>query len=233
MLKLLDALKQVKHAASKDPTRANLCAVQIEKYADHLAVIATDGHRMSVRFAEWQDNVKGLWTRESVLAAIKTKDLTKLERHEGVFPSWVQVVPDRQHVNTATVNRLRFTSAAKLAGQLSQCDDRAADLAKAANDWPKKRTANKKSSGIVLKLTSKTLTIDPACIALTQDYTFTLRADDHSRSNIKIGVNPAYLLSALQSVPRHLNVTIQLDNPLAPIRIDCPDGYEVVVPMRI
>lgn len=89
---LIVALIAVRHAMSRDDTRANLCGVLVRQEAGRLTVVATDGHRLARVVTDVLDltahpDLRLTESQVSTLCKIRAKDAA-LGTFEGAVCSW-------------------------------------------------------------------------------------------------------------------------------------------------
>ena len=245
---LAGMLESVLYAVCRDETRFHLNGVFLESTDAHMRMVSTDGHRLTLAQV---DGIKTDWRIPAgvIVPAKAARELAKLlkaekgacyiGKHEHMlfvrrgtwemaiktidaqFPPYTQVIP-KENAKLATIERKLLIAALKRAKALT-CETR----------------------GARLDLASGKLTI-------TSDHPDTgtasesLKAESQYADNggtFRIGVNPSYLLEALEAIECD-HVTMAVDDELDPILVrgtECAVSYPVlaspllavIMPMRI
>lgn len=223
-------------AAADQMTRYALNAVLVERHGTSLVAVATDGHRLALANGtclEGGEKVKALLSNKTVriLERILSKvdvdttirvfisptrsrfelvagDNVLVELNgsmvEGTFPSHSDVIP-KTDGKPVLVNRLAFLSAAKRARLLT----------------------NQESKGIRLSVVSDTVTLSSRAPQMGES-SISIKAEESNGTNIEIGFNPDYLISALQAATAD-RVAIYLSAPNRPGRFDFGKSMTYVV----
>lgn len=231
------ALDRVMPSVSHDESRYVLNGVHFERDGDHLVLVSSDGHRLSLTRVAWpagecgipQDGVivsaeacrllrasaspEGHWcvSEGAIHYADETQSLV-LRLIDGEFPAWRQVVPTEESLQVVTVS----------SGALSDTVDQARAIG---------------ADGIVLEvepnlLTLSTSTADTGALVVEQPVVTVTESKSRTR------MNPVYLRDAVRAMVGG-SVDLHLRDSIEPVivvaegeRIADARTVVVVMPMR-
>jgi DNA polymerase-3 subunit beta len=224
-----ESLAKARYAASKDNNRYNLNCIYLDK-----DVVATDGHRMGmIRKNLGFDNIliplefvnlilkmKHKENGNSFQAGcfknimfIKSENLIRFGRLiDGEFPDYGQVIPDGVPRH-ATVARLRLFQAIKRIMLMS-----GKNYQLRFEFWPHS-----------LALSSCSPELGDASEEIEAQFTSN-GSDNHTP--FAIGFNGKYLLDMLETLESE-KVTIAMDSPMSPVKVDDGDSVHVLMPLRL
>lgn len=244
--RLLDLLRFVSVAMSRDASRPNMCGANICASHGKVAAVATDGHRLMACFADADDAPERLDASGVILPAVGVAELLRLGwdaaqvaiaeksnviwfRHgaselsirlvDGHYPPWGNVVPSTTGRDPVAVNRDELISAIAFLAEFGRGDGGARTLRVniEAGEMRLERRGSESGSG-----GEQVLTVDMPQKAEAKQF----------------GVNSSYIAQAL-GVIAHAEAHMFPQDALRPVVIlpaVQPEGLEqiaVVMPMRL
>jgi hypothetical protein len=219
---IMEALVQVARVASTDSTRPGITRVLVEPEA----VVATDGHRLEVRYVSTyldkpfllpQDAIALLSsTKEHVTVAVNGKDVwlrsgtfTARVRRERDFPAWRQVLPKPDEATLA----VRFNKGA---------------LRDFCKRVPK---AEVQVQPVIMTLSAHDTAVRLQSAGMRSDDIATCHGN--VTQTMHVGFNASYMLALLDGLPGGDFADVRLVDQFTPMVVHGTSMLHVIMPSRI